>query len=164
MTETAPTSAVRPMHDDSYWMKKALELAQTAFDSGEVPVGAVVVYRDRVIGRGHNRTEQTGRPFEHAEVVAMWEALGTLGRRTLEDCVLYSTVEPCVMCIGAAILARVPRVIFGVREPSTGACESLFSIPNEPALEHSLVVTGGVEEERARALMQAFFRQRREEA
>jgi tRNA(adenine34) deaminase len=152
------------MNDDAYWMGKALEEAQRAFDDGEVPVGAVVVHRNRIVGSGHNRTEQTGRPFEHAEVVAMWEAVGTLGRKTLEDCVLYSTVEPCVMCIGAALLARVPRVIFGVREPATGACESVFSIPNEPALEHPIVVTGGVEEERAKALMQAFFRDRREKA
>ena len=150
------------MNDDTYWMGKALEEAQRAFDDGEVPVGAVVVHRNRIVGSGHNRTEQTGRPFEHAEVVAMWEAVDTLGRKTLEDCVLYSTVEPCVMCIGAALLARVPRVIFGVREPTTGACESVFSIPNEPALEHSIVVTGGVEEERARTLMQAFFRGRRD--
>jgi len=149
------------MHDDRYWMGKALEEARRAFESGEVPVGAVVVHRDRIVGRGHNRIEKTGRPFEHAEVVAMWEAVGTLGQKTLDDCVLYSTVEPCVMCIGAALLARVPRVIFGVREPTTGACESVFSIPNEPALEHSMVVTGGVEEARARDLMQAFFRDRR---
>lgn len=150
------------MHDDSHWMGKALEQAQAAFEAGEVPVGAVVVYRDRIVGRGHNRTVQTGRPFEHAEMVAMWEAVGTLGRKTLEECILYSTVEPCVMCIGAALLARVPRVIFGVREPLTGACESVFSIPNEPALGNSIVVTGGIEEERARTLMQAFFRDRRE--
>jgi tRNA(adenine34) deaminase len=149
------------MYNDQYWMGKALEQAQKAFDSGEVPVGAVVVHRNRIVGRGHNRTEQTGRPFEHAEVVAMWDAVGALGKKTLDDCVLYSTVEPCVMCIGAALLARVPRVIFGAREPATGACESVFSIPNEPALEHSMVVTGGVEEERARGLMQAFFRARR---
>lgn len=142
-------------------MGKALEEARAAFDSGEVPVGAVVVHRNRIVGRGHNRTERTGRPFEHAEVVAMWEAVGALGRKTLDDCVLYCTVEPCVMCVGAALLARLPRLIFGVREPATGACESLFSIPNEPALEHSMVVTGGVEEDRARELMQAFFRERR---
>jgi len=150
------------MRDEAYWMGIALEEAQRAFDAGEVPVGAVVVHRDKVIGRGHNRTEQTGRPFEHAEVVAMWEAVGTLQRKTLEDCVLYSTIEPCVMCIGAAILARVPRVVFGAREPKTGACESVFSIPNEPGLDHPIVVTGGVEAERSKALMQAFFKGRRE--
>jgi tRNA(adenine34) deaminase len=94
-------------------------------------------------------------------MVAMWEAFGNLERRTLEDCVLYSTIEPCVMCIGAAVLARLPRVVFGAREPKTGACESVFSIPNEPALDHSIVVTGGVEEKRSKELMTAFFRHRR---
>lgn len=150
------------MHDDAYWMGKAIEEARRAFDAGEVPVGAVVVHRDRIVGRGHNRTEETGRPFEHAEVLAMWEAVGNLQRKTLEDCILYSTVEPCVMCVGAAMLARIPRIVFGAREPKTGACESVFSIPNEPGLDHPIVVTGGVEAEQALALMQAFFRDRRE--
>ncbi len=149
------------MRDDVHWMGKALEEARRAFELGEVPVGAVVVYRDRIAGRGHNRTESSGQPFEHAEVLAMWDAVANLGRKTLEDCILYSTVEPCVMCIGAVMLARVPRVIFGVREPRTGACESVFAIPNDPSLENPVVVTGGVEEERARELMQAFFRRRR---
>jgi tRNA(adenine34) deaminase len=150
------------MHDDAYWMGKAIEEARRAFDAGEVPVGAVVVHRGRIVGRGHNRTEETGRPFEHAEVLAMWDAVGNLQRKTLENCILYSTVEPCVMCVGAAMLARIPRIIFGAREPKTGACESVFSIPNEPGLDHPIVVTGGVEADRALALMQAFFRDRRE--
>lgn len=150
------------MHDDAHWMVKAIEEAERAFDEGEVPVGAVVVHRNRIVGKGHNRTEKTGCPLEHAEMVAMWEAFGNLERRTLEDCVLYSTIEPCVMCIGAAMLARLPRVVFGAREPKTGACESVFSIPNEPALDHSIVVTGGVEEGRSKELMQAFFRRRRD--
>ena len=150
------------MHDDAHWMGKAIEEARHAFDAGEVPVGAVVVHRDRIVGRGHNRTEETGRPFEHAEVLAMWEAVGNLQRKTLENCILYSTVEPCVMCVGAAMLARIPRIVFGAREPKTGACESVFSIPNEPGLDHPIVVTGGVEAEQALALMQAFFRDRRE--
>ena len=150
------------MHDDAHWMGKAIEEARRAFDAGEVPVGAVVVHRDRIVGRGHNRTEETGRPFEHAEVLAMWGAVGNLQRKTLENCILYSTVEPCVMCVGAAMLARIPRIVFGAREPKTGACESVFSIPNEPGLDHPIVVTGGVEAEQALALMQAFFRDRRE--
>jgi tRNA(adenine34) deaminase len=150
------------MHDDAYWMGKALDEAERALEEKEVPVGAVVVLRDRIVGRGHNRTERTGRPFEHAEVLAMWEAVGNLERKTLEDCVLYSTIEPCVMCVGAALLSRLPRIVFGAREPKTGACESVFSIPNEPGLDHSIVVTGGVEADRCRELIQSFFRDRRE--
>jgi tRNA(adenine34) deaminase len=149
------------MRDDSHWMNEALGEAERALAAGEVPVGAVVVHRNRVVGRGHNATEREGRPFEHAEIVAMREAFDELGTRTLEDCVLYSTIEPCVMCIGAALLARIPRVIFGAREPKTGACESVHSIPNQPGLDHPVVVTGGVGAQRAKALMQAFFRGRR---
>jgi len=151
------------MGDDAHWMGFALEEAERAFAEGEVPVGAVVVRRNGVVGRGHNRTEKSGYPFEHAEVLAMREAVGETGRRSLEDCVLYSTVEPCVMCVGAALLARIPRIVFGAREPNTGACESVLSVPNDPALGRAIVVTGGVGEERSKELMQAFFRLRRSE-
>jgi len=147
--------------DDARWMRDALAQAEAAFADGEVPVGSVVVLGGAVVGRGHNRTVRTGYPFEHAEVVALWDAVRNVGAHALAQAVLYATVEPCVMCIGAAILARVPRVVFGAREPKTGACESVFSIPNEPALGHTIVVTGGVEEVRCRELMQRFFAQRR---
>ena len=149
------------MGDDARWMRDALAQAEAAFADGEVPVGSVVVLGGAVVGRGHNRTVRTGYPFEHAEVVALWDAVRNVGAHALAQAVLYATVEPCVMCIGAAILARVPRVVFGAREPKTGACESVFSIPNEPALGHTIVVTGGVEEVRCRELMQRFFAQRR---
>ncbi|MDH3197044.1 MAG: nucleoside deaminase [Candidatus Krumholzibacteria bacterium] len=151
------------MGEDARWMRDALAEAEAGFAAGEVPVGSVVVLGGAVVGRGHNRVVRTGYPFEHAEVVALWDAVGNVGARALAQAVLYATVEPCVMCIGAAILARVPRVVFGAREPKTGACESVFSIPNEPALGHAIVVTGGVEEARCRELMQRFFAQRRGE-
>lgn len=143
-------------------MEEALAEAQRAYAAGEVPVGAVVVLDNRVAGRGHNRTIRTGQPFEHAEMVALWEAVGAAGARALENAVLYSTIEPCVMCIGAVLLARVPRVVFGAREPRTGACESVFAIQNEPRLLHRPVVIGGVLEDRCRELMQRFFSERRE--
>jgi tRNA(adenine34) deaminase len=149
------------MDAERRWMELALAEAERARSLGEVPIGAVVVHGGTVVGRGHNRTEATGYPFEHAEVVAMWEAVANVGAKALAESILVSTVEPCVMCIGAAILARVPRVIFGVHEPRTGACESLFSIPNEPGLDHRIVVTGGVEARRCLALLQEFFRARR---
>jgi tRNA(adenine34) deaminase len=139
----------------------ALAEAELGLSEGEVPIGAVVVHKGEVVGRGHNRTEKTGYPFEHAEVVALWDAVGTVGAHALSESILYSTIEPCVMCIGAAILARVPRVVFGAREPKTGACESVFSIPNEPDLDHRIVVTGGVESERCREILQRFFRDKR---
>jgi tRNA(adenine34) deaminase len=150
------------MNDDARWMEAALAEAEEALREGEVPVGAVVVLGDRVVGRGHNRTARSGQPFEHAEVVALWDAVAAVGARELEQAVLYSTIEPCVMCIGAVILARLPRVVFGAREPRTGACESIFAIPNEPRLLFRPTVIGGVEEARCRGLMQRFFAQRRD--
>lgn len=145
------------MSDDAQWMAAAIVEAEAAFAEGEVPVGAVVVVGNQIVGRGHNRSERTGYPFEHAEVVALWDAVSNVGARALTEAVLYATVEPCVMCTGAAILARVPRVVFGAREPRTGACESVFSIPNEPALTHRMVVTGGVAQEQCASLMRDFF-------
>ena len=142
-------------------MRAALEEAEIAFGEGEVPVGAVVVLEDRVIGRGHNQTERSGQPFEHAEMRALWEATRSVGAHGLDQAVLYCTIEPCVMSIGAVILARLPRVVFGAREPRTGACESIFAIPNEPRLMQRIAVTGGVEESKCRELMQRFFAQRR---
>lgn len=142
-------------------MQEALAEAAKAYAAGETPVGAVVVLEGSVVGRGHNRTVASGQPFEHAEVVALWDAVGAVGAHAVQNAVLYSTIEPCVMCIGAVLLARVPRVIFGAREPRTGACESIFSIPNEPRLLHRPIVIGGVEEDRCRELMQRFFSERR---
>ncbi len=149
------------MTRDSKWMQEALAEAEKAFAAGEVPVGAAVVLDNRVVGRGHNRSLQSGQPFEHAEVVALWDAVRAVGARALEQAVLYSTIEPCVMCIGAVLLARVPKVVFGAREPRTGACESVFAIQNEPRLLHRPAVIGGVEESRCRELMQRFFNDKR---
>jgi tRNA(adenine34) deaminase len=152
---------VKDVDRDAHWMREAIVEAEAAFAAREVPVGAVVVLDGRVVGRGHNRTVRTGRPFEHAEIVALWDAVGEVGARAVEEAVLYSTVEPCVMCIGAAILARIPRVVFGAREPRTGACESVFAIQDEPRLLHRPLVIGGVEEAACRDLMQRFFGERR---
>ncbi len=149
------------MTSDARWMREAIGEAERAIAGGEVPVGAVVVLDGRVVGRGHNRTETSGQPFEHAEIVALWDAVANVGSHALEQAVLYSTIEPCVMCIGAVLLARMPRVVFGAREPRTGACESVLAVPNEPRLWHRVAVLGGVEEDACRALMQRFFEARR---
>ncbi len=144
-------------------MRRALEEAERAFQGGEVPVGALLVRGDEIVGAGHNRVEETGCPFEHAEIIAMREAAERFGWRALSECTLYVTLEPCVMCVGAAILARIPRIIFGAREPRTGACESIFSIPNEPHLGHRLTVTGSIEEASCRKILKEFFKRRRGE-
>jgi tRNA(adenine34) deaminase len=149
------------MNADARWMQEALAQAEQAFAENEVPIGAVVVLDNRVVGRGHNRTECSGQPFEHAEIMALWDASEQVGVHALEQAVLYSTIEPCVMCIGAVLLAKIPRVVFGAREPRTGACESVLAIPNEPRLLHKVAVLGGIEEEASRALMQRFFAARR---
>jgi tRNA(adenine34) deaminase len=150
------------MRDDRFWMERAVDEARRALREGEVPVGAVVVHGGEVVGKGHNRTERTGLPFEHAEIVAMRDAVRRRDRWILSESVMYVTVEPCVMCVGAMLLARVPRVVFGTREPRTGACESVLSIPNEPTLEHRMTVIGGVEAERCAGLLQCFFQERRD--
>ena len=150
------------MKTDSVWMGEAIVEAEKALAMGEVPVGAVVVRRGEIIGRGHNRVEESGSPFEHAEVVAMWDAVESHDRWKLTESVLYVTVEPCVMCVGAILLARLPRVVYGVREPRTGACDSVLAIPNEPGVEHRVAVIGGVEEDRCRELVQRSFRTQRE--
>ena len=142
-------------------MKHAIAEAEKALEMGEVPVGAVVVSGGEIIGSGHNRVEGKGFPFEHAEIVAMWDAVEKHDRWKLGTSVLYVTVEPCIMCIGAVLLARLPRVVYGVREPRTGACESVLSIPCEPALDHRVAVIGGVEEDRCRELLQRSFRAQR---
>ncbi len=149
------------MNDDRMWMGHAIAEAEKAFALGEVPVGAVVVRQGEIIGRGHNRVEEKGIPFEHAEVVAMWDAVRNHDRWRLAEGVLYVTVEPCVMCVGAILLARLPRVVYGVSEPRTGACESVLAIPNEPGLDQRVAVIGGVERDRCRDLLQRAFRVQR---
>jgi tRNA(adenine34) deaminase len=151
------------MHDDRYWMQRALKQAEKAFEKGEVPVGAILVRGGRVAGTGYNQTETSSDPFAHAEMIAMRDAIAKEGRWVLSECTLYASLEPCVMCVGAIILARIPRLVFGAREENTGACESVVSIPNERFLAHDLVVTGGIEAEQSRELMQEFFRKRRTE-
>ena len=146
------------MRDDAIWMGHAIAEAEKALELGEVAVGAVVVRQGEIIGRGRNRAEKTGLPFEHAEIVAMSDAVGNHDRWVLSEGVLYVTVEPCVMCVGAILLARLPRIVYGAKEPRTGACDSILSIPSEPALDHRLAVIGGVEEARCRELMQRSFR------
>ena len=149
------------MKDDHHWMRRALDLARQAADAGEVPVGAVLVRGGELIGSGYNQVERTGDPLAHAEILAIREALSGSERWALRDSTLYVTLEPCTMCVGAAILARIPRLVFGAHEPKTGACESLFSIPNEPALGHRMAVLGGIEQDRCRELLKDFFKGKR---
>jgi tRNA(adenine34) deaminase len=149
-----------------YFMRQALNEAALAFDEGEVPVGAVIVKDDRiVVGRGHNQTERLGDPTAHAEILAIGAAAAHFESWRLTGATLYSTVEPCIMCAGAAVLARVDRLVYGTPDPKFGGCLSLFRIPTDTRLNHRMEVVGGVLADQAAALMRDFFvRRRREDA
>ena len=142
-------------------MDEALALAEEAAAAGETPVGAVVVDRDgRVIGRGRNRRE-SGDPLGHAELIAIAEAARALGDWRLEGTTLVVTLEPCAMCAGAMVNARIPKLIFGAYDPKAGFCGSLGNLVQDPRLNHRMEVVGGFEEQRSRDLLQRFFQQLR---
>ena len=146
---------------DSHFMQIALELAQQAQAIGEVPVGAVVVQNEIIVGRGHNRSITAADPTAHAEVMAMRDAGSNLVNYRLQDCTLYVTLEPCAMCIGAIFHARIQRLVYAATDPKTGACGSVIDLPAETRLYHHLQVAAGVLAPEASALLKQFFAQRR---
>jgi tRNA(adenine34) deaminase len=143
-------------------MQIALEEAARGPVIGEVPIAAVVVRGGQILAQAHNYRERWQDPTAHAEIIAIRAAATTLGTWRLTDTTLYVTVEPCSMCIGAIILARVSRVVFGAWDPKAGACGSVFNLPSEPRLNHQVAVTGGVLEQESQALIQRFFKRLRE--
>ena len=146
-----------PAHDDLHWMRQALELAAEAARQGEVPVGALVVRDGRSIGRGVNGLESFQDPTAHAEMQAIRQAAAALGTRRLLDAVLYVTLEPCAMCAGAVVLARIPRLVFGAFDPKAGACGSLRNLVQDPHLNHRCSLTGGVLADESAELLKEFF-------
>ena len=146
---------------DVEFMQRALLLAQRAGDEGEVPVGALLVANDEVIGEGWNRPIAAHDPTAHAEVVALRAAASKLQNYRLGDCTLYATLEPCAMCMGAVLNARVSRVVFGAWDAKAGACGSVIDLPREPRLAHRLDVFGGVCSDESAALLRQFFERRR---
>jgi tRNA(adenine34) deaminase len=146
---------------DSTYMNEAMALARQAAAAGEVPVGAVVVKDGAVIGRGHNHPVAAHDPTAHAEVVAMRDAATRLGNYRLADCTLYVTLEPCAMCVGAIMHARIARVVYGAADPKTGACGSVVNLFAESRLNHHATVAGGMMAEEAGKLLQDFFSARR---
>lgn len=149
---------------DIAYMHRALELAQQARQAGEVPVGALVVAGERIVGEGWNRPIGTHDPSAHAEIVALRAAGQTLQSYRLEGALLYVTLEPCAMCIGALLHARIARLVFGAWDPKAGACGSMLDLPRQRAFNHRLDVFGGVLSEQCGALLSAFFAERRQEA
>lgn len=148
---------------DAQWMRIALKAAQTARDAGEVPVGAVVVHRGQIIGAGHNAPIHTHDPSAHAEMAALRAAALHLGNYRLDDCELFVTLEPCAMCAGAMLHARLKRVVFGASDPKTGAAGSVIDLFANPQLNHQTQVQGGVLASACAALLQDFFRQQRQQ-
>jgi tRNA(adenine34) deaminase len=146
---------------DDVWMNEALALARAAGASGEVPVGAVVVKDGAIVGRGSNAPIGGHDPTAHAEIVALREAGRALGNYRLPDCELYVTIEPCAMCAGAILQARIGRVVFGARDPKTGACGSVLDLFAEPRLNHHATVAGGVLARECGELLTRFFDARR---
>ena len=149
------------IRSDELWMEEALREAQRAQAAGEVPVGAVVVCDGRIIGRGSNRPISTNDPAGHAEIVALREAAQALGNYRLEDCELFVTIEPCAMCAGAIVHARIKRLIFGADDPKAGAVHSVLAVINHERLNHKMEVKTGVLAARSMDLLQSFFRNKR---
>ena len=147
---------------DLMFMRMALDEAARASAIGEVPIAALIVQAGQVLAQTHNYRELWQDPTAHAEVIAIRRAATALGTWRLTDTTLYVTVEPCSMCIGAIILARVSRVVFGAWDPKAGACGSVFNLPSEPKLNHQVLVSGGVLEQESQALIQKFFKKLRE--
>ena len=150
------------IHADEKFMTVALEEARLAAEEGEVPVGAVLVIHDEVIAQAHNLRESLSDPTAHAEMLVLREASQKLDRWRLTDATLYVTMEPCAMCAGAAVLARVSRIVYGCRDPKAGACGSVLDIPREPQLNHRVEVIGGVLKQPCQEIVQMFFEKRRE--
>jgi len=142
-------------------MEEALRCAQRALEMGEVPVGAVVVCEGRIVGRGWNRNLTGNDPTAHAEIVALREAGQNVGNHRLGDCELFATIEPCAMCAGALIHARIRRLVYGADDPKAGAVHSVLEVLNHPQLNHRMEVRGGVLAGRSAEILQEFFRKRR---
>ncbi len=145
-------------------MAVALREAERAAEEGEVPVGAVIVHEAHIIGRGHNRTEGTSDPTAHAEIIAIGAAAQALDNWRLSGATLYVTLEPCHMCAGAIVLARLDRLVFAATDPKAGACLSLADVVRDPRLNHTVEVIHGIAEQEAAGLLASFFQGKRKRA
>src|SRR3989338_3326387 len=149
------------MKNNEYYMREALKEAVKAFDSDEVPVGAVIAHKGGIIGRAHNQIKTLKDPTAHAEIIAITQAANFLQSERLIDCVMYSTLEPCSMCAGAMVLSRIKSLIYAAKDPKTGAHDSVFKILNNKKLNHRVKVKSGVLKQEAGSLMKGFFHAKR---
>lgn len=146
---------------DKKFMAAAIDQANIALENGDVPVGAVIVHQNNIIAKGYNQRHQLNDPTAHAEIIAMTAASEYIGNWRLEGCTIYVTLEPCCMCAGACVLARLDRLVFGCDDPKAGACGSLYNIVQDERLNHRLDITKGVLAEDCTKLLQDFFRKKR---
>ncbi len=149
------------MNNDVKWMQRALELAQKARAHDEVPVGAVIVHEDKIIGEGWNQPISSNDPTAHAEMIALRDAGNNVGNYRLPNSTMYVTLEPCAMCAGAIIHARLSKIIFAVTDPKTGACGSIFNLLQAEELNHKVEIDKGIMEDECRSLIQTFFKDKR---
>lgn len=145
-----------------HFMEMALEEARAALEEKEVPIGAVIVHGEQVIARAHNQREQLRDPTAHAEMIAITQAAAALGSWRLEDCALYVTLEPCPMCAGAIVQARIPLVVYGAADPKAGAVQSLFRMLDDPRLNHRALAIGGILAGPCGEILSRFFQRQRE--
>lgn len=148
---------------DEQYMRSAIEQAQVAAENGDVPIGAVIVRNGQIIGKAYNQREQLQDPTAHAEIIALTQAAAALENWHLNGCTMYVTLEPCPMCAGALVLARIDRLVYGCDDPKTGAVKSLYNIVTDGRLNHRIEVTGGVLADECSKLLQGFFEKRRVE-
>jgi tRNA(adenine34) deaminase len=156
------STAVEHISDsDVLWMEKALDLARQAGEKGEVPVGAILVKDDTCVAAAHNLREQSGNPIAHAEMLVIQEASQKLGNWRLTDTTLYITLEPCPMCAGAIVLARIPKVVYATADPKAGAAGTIYNILQDERLNHQVELVSGILAEESSTLLKSFFKNRR---
>jgi len=161
MANTQKNTAGMQPGEDAVWMERALALAELAAAAGEVPVGALVIRDGEIIGQGHNRNLLDNDPTAHAEIVALRQAAARVGNHRLVGCTMIATIEPCSMCAGALIHARIARLVYGAKDPKAGAAGSTVQVINHPSLNHRMEVTAGVLADRCSDILQNFFRKKR---
>ncbi len=149
------------MNDDEFYMTKALRLANEAADRDEVPVGAIIVQRGRIIGQGSNQTEQLKDVTAHAEMIALTAAFQTLGKKYLQGCTMYVTLEPCMMCAGALVWSKIDRVVIGALDERAGGCGSAFNIASNRRLNHQAEIQYGILEKECSSILKEFFQRKR---
>jgi tRNA(adenine34) deaminase len=146
---------------DEHFMQLAIEQAGIAEENGDVPIGAVIVHKDKIIGKAYNQREQLQDPTAHAEIIALTQAAAAIETWRLEGCTIYVTLEPCTMCAGALVLARIDRLVYGCDDPKAGAIKSLYNIVTDERLNHRIEVISGVLADQCSKLLQDFFKKRR---